>query len=67
MLNFPNAGALPEGTTFTHMPSDQEGLIRGYTVEGNRITILLKHYQARLKFGPRMVTAVVGLRSIHWE
>ena len=25
----------------------QEGLIRGYTVEGNRITILLKHYQAQ--------------------
>ncbi|CAK9041055.1 Ribosomal protein S8 [Durusdinium trenchii] len=23
----------------------KEGLIRGYTVEGNRITVLLKHYQ----------------------
>ena len=24
----------------------QEGLVRGYTVEGNRITVLLKYYQA---------------------
>eukprot|EP00435_Cladocopium_sp_Y103_P013770 s3999_g3.t1 len=25
--------------------SESEGLVRGYTVEGNRITVLLKYYQ----------------------
>ncbi|CAE7370042.1 unnamed protein product [Symbiodinium sp. CCMP2456] len=58
-VEFSNAGAFPEGTTFMQIRSDQEGLIRGYTVEGNRITILLKHYQAVLELGPRMVTVVV--------
>ncbi|CAE7720221.1 RPS8 [Symbiodinium sp. CCMP2592] len=48
MLTWHSAGLLPSLTRnakLLRLPSEQEGLIRGYTVEGNRITILLKHYQ----------------------